>query len=205
LPAELVSFIIGKSAKTVLEIGCGYGRACFFLQEKGLEVTGVDVDREHVQRALAEKKSRGVAEGIEFVLNDARHLCFPGCSFDVVTMLGVLTLVSRSGRLRIMRDVKRVLKHCGYVFVEEFGRTWGNPAYRKRYKDDAQLSGELGTFAVRDEQERILHFSHHFTRQELRNLLGGFNVLRFERDVFTSYYHRNWVRGYVVLAQKKGD
>jgi hypothetical protein len=101
-----------------------------------------------------------------------------------------------------MRDVKRVLKPRGYVFVEEFGRTWRNPVYRKRYKDDAQLSGELGTFAVRDEQKRILHFSHHFTRQELQGLLEGFKVLHFEKDVFASYYYRNWVKGYVVLAQK---
>ena len=202
LPAELVSFIIGKSAKTVLEIGCGYGRACFFLCAKGLEVTGVDIEREQVQRALAEKKSRGTDGGIEFVLSDARHLCFSACSFDVVTMLGVLTLVPRNERIQIMRDVKRVLKPCGYVFVEEFGRTWQNPVYRKRYKDDVQLSGELGTFAVRDEQGRILHFSHHFTRQELWSLLEGFKVLHFERDVFTSYYHRNWVKGYVVVAQK---
>jgi ubiquinone/menaquinone biosynthesis C-methylase UbiE len=203
-PAELVSFIAGKSAKTVLEIGCGYGRACFFLREKGLEVAGVDVDREQVQRALAEKKSRVSDEGIELVVNDARHLCFPACCFDAVTMLGVLTLVPRNERLRIMRDVRRVLKPCGHVLVEEFGRTWQNPVYRRRYKHDAQLSGELGTFAVRDEQERILHFSHHFTRQELRGLLEGFKILHFNRDVFTSYYHRNWVNGYVVLAQK-GD
>jgi ubiquinone/menaquinone biosynthesis C-methylase UbiE len=204
LPAKLVSFIIGKSAKTVLEVGCGYGRACFFLHEKGLEITGVDVDREQVQRALTEKKSRRFDEGIDFVLNDARQPCFPTCSFDAVTMLGVLTLVPRSVRLRIVREVKRVLKPRGYVLVEEFGRTWRNPVYRKRYKDDVQLSGELGTFTVRDEQERILHFSHHFTRQELQSLLEGFKVLNFERDVFTSYYHRNWVKGYMLLAQK-GD
>jgi ubiquinone/menaquinone biosynthesis C-methylase UbiE len=205
LPTELVSFFSGKSAKTVLEVGCGYGRVCFFLHEKGFEVTGVDVDREQVQRAQEEKKSRGVDEGIWFVVNDAGDLCFPAGCFDVVTVLGVLTLVPRTERLRIMRDILRVLKPCGYVLVEEFGRTWRNSVYRKRYKDDAELSGEPGTFAVRDEQGRILHFSHHFTRQELRGLLDGFKVVQFESDVFTSYYHKNWVTGYVVLAQKRGS
>jgi ubiquinone/menaquinone biosynthesis C-methylase UbiE len=204
LPAELVSFIIRKSAKAVLEIGCGYGRACFFLREKGLEVIGIDVDRGQVQLASEEKKSRRINEGIDLVLNDARDLCFPACSFDAVMMLGILTLVPRAEGLRIMRDVERVLKPRGYVLVEEFGRTWRNPVYRRRYKDDAKLSGELGTFAVRDEHGRILHFSHHFTLQELRSLLEGFKLVHFESDVFTSYYHKNWVKGYVVLAQKKG-
>jgi ubiquinone/menaquinone biosynthesis C-methylase UbiE len=204
LPAELVSFLMGKSANTILEIGCGYGRACFFFCANGLAVTGVDVDREQVERALEEKRSRGFDEGIDFIVNDARDLCFPRRSFDAVTMLGILTLVHEEERLRLMREIRRVLKPCGYVFVEEFGRTWRNPVYRKRYRDDAELSGELGTFAVRDEQGRILHFSHHFTRQELRGLLDGFKVVHFKSDVFTSYYHQNWVKGYVVLAQKEG-
>jgi ubiquinone/menaquinone biosynthesis C-methylase UbiE len=203
LPAEFVSFVTGKSAKTVLEVGCGYGRACFFLHENGLEVTGIDVDKEQVQLALEEKKSKRIDEGIEFLVNDAEDLCFPACSFDVVTVLGVLTLVPRRKRPRIIRDIRRVLKPCGYVLVEEFGRTWQNMVYRKRYKDDVELSGELGTFAVRDEQGRILHFSHHFTRQELRRLLEGFKIVQSKSDVFTSYYHKNWARGYVVLAQKK--
>jgi SAM-dependent methyltransferase len=205
LPAELVSFIKAKSVKTVLEIGCGYGRACSFLHKNGLEVTGVDVDREQAGRAMKERESRGIDKGIEFVLNDARGLCFLPCSFDAVTMLGVLTLIRKTERPRIIREVGKVLVPCGYLIVEEFGRTWQNPAYRKRYRDDAELSGELGTFTVRDKKRRILHFSHHFTRQELHELLGGFKVVSFKEDVFTSYFHKNWVKGYVVLAQKEGD
>jgi len=159
LPAELVSLIIGKSAKTVLEIGCGYGRARFFLREKGLEVTGVDVNKEQVEQTLEEKKSGRVNERIELGVNDAGHLCFPAYSFDVVMKLGVLTQIMKNERLRVIRDVERVMKPHGYILSEEFGRAWQNPVYRKRYKRDAELSDELGTFAVRDEQEKILHFS----------------------------------------------
>jgi ubiquinone/menaquinone biosynthesis C-methylase UbiE len=124
LPAKLITFVKGKSAKTILDLGCGYGRACFFLHEEDLEVTGVDLDRLQVELALQEKKSRGILEGISLIVNDARNLCFPDCSFDVVTMLGVLTLVSKAERPRIMDEVCRVLKPSGYVVIEEFGRTW---------------------------------------------------------------------------------
>jgi ubiquinone/menaquinone biosynthesis C-methylase UbiE len=134
LPTELVSLIGMKSAKTVLEVGCGYGRASFFLRKKGLGVTGVDLDREQVERALEEARLRGFDGGMDFVVNDARNLCFPACSFDAVTMLGVLTLVPRAERLGMMMEVERVLKPRGYVLIEEFGRTWRNPVYRKRYR-----------------------------------------------------------------------
>jgi SAM-dependent methyltransferase len=202
LPTKLVSFLRSRSG-AILELGCGYGRTCFFLYENGLRVTGVDLDRVQVGSALQEAKSRGIHEGIDFLINDATDLCFPDSSFDAVTMLGVLTLVSKREIPRIMNEVERVLRGSGYVFIEEFGRTWDNPVYRKRYKDDAKVTGDLGTITVRDETGRILHFGHHFTRRELLSLLKGFQIVSLEKDVFTSYYHRNWVKGYVILAQKQ--
>jgi ubiquinone/menaquinone biosynthesis C-methylase UbiE len=203
LPARLVSFLGGTSEKTVLELGCGYGRACFFLHDSGLCVVGVDLDKFQIGLALQEAKSRRVHDGMDFVVNDAGKLCFPDSSFDAVTMLGVLTLVSRIERPRIMNEVKRVLKQTGYVFIEEFGRTWENPVYRKRYKEDTKVTGELGTITAKDDAGTILHFAHHFTRKELLVLLGGFQIVNFEKDVFTSYYHRNWVRGNIILAKKR--
>jgi ubiquinone/menaquinone biosynthesis C-methylase UbiE len=203
LPAKLISFVDGKSTRAVLEIGCGYGRACFFLHKAGLEVTGVDLDQVQVRLALEEMKRQRIRSGISFVVGDARKLCFPDCSFDAVTMLGVLTLVLEIDRPRIMNEADRILKPSGYVFVEEFGRTWENPVYRKRYRDEVRIAGEQGTVAVRDETGKILHFGHHFTRREIRSLLKVFRTISFEEDVFTSYYHGNWVKGYTILAQKR--
>jgi ubiquinone/menaquinone biosynthesis C-methylase UbiE len=203
LPAKLIKFIQGKPTKIVLEIGCGYGRACLFLHEHGLNAVGVDSDRAEIRLASEDTKRRKIRQGITLVVNDARDLCFPDSSFDAVTMLGVLTLVPKSARPRIMNEVDRILRPSGYVFVEEFGRTWENPVYKKRYRDDAKVTGEMGTVTVRDESGMILHFGHHFTRQEIRSLLKGFRIISFEEDVFTSYYHRNWVKGYTILVQKQ--
>lgn len=101
-----------------------------------------------------------------------------------------------------MNEVRRVLKPFGYVFIEEFGQTWENPIYSKRYKDDLAITHELGTFTVKDDNGRTLHLAHHFTREELIFFLKGFTVTNFEEDIFTSYYQRNWVKGYVIIAQK---
>jgi ubiquinone/menaquinone biosynthesis C-methylase UbiE len=202
LPTRLVEEIKGNSKKSILEVGCGYGRACFFLHENGFRVFGVDLDRAQIRLAQEATKSRGVKE-MDFLLNDAENLCFPDSCFDGATMLGVLTLASKPEMSRIVSEVDRVLKTRGYVLVEEFGRTWENPVYAKRYRDDVKDTGELGTVTVKDEAGRVLHFSHHFTPREILNLLKGFRIIDFEEDVFTSYYHKNWVRGYIILAQKR--
>jgi len=202
LPTRLVDAIRDNSTKSILEVGCGYGRACFFLHENGFRVVGVDVDRNQLRLAQEEKKSRGIKE-IVFVLNDAENLCFPDSCFDAVTMLGVLTLASKPERSRIIGEVDRVLKTQGHVLIEEFGRTWENPVYAQRYRNDVKDTGELGTVTVKDEAGRILHFGHHFTQKEIFNLLKDFSIIHFEKDMFTSYYHKNWVRGYIILAQKR--
>ena len=203
LPARFISFLRGKSVRTVLELGCGYGRACFFLRGNGLCVAGVDLDRMQVELALQEAKSRRIHDGVDFIVSDAGNLCFPDSSFDAVTMLGILTLVPKAERPRIMNEVERVLKQAGYVFIEEFGRTWENPVYRKRYKEDLKVTGEVGTVTVRDDNGAVLLFGHHFTRRELLRLLTSFQIVSFEKDMFTSYYHRNWVNGNIILAQKR--
>jgi ubiquinone/menaquinone biosynthesis C-methylase UbiE len=202
LPTRLVNAIKGSSARSILEVGCGYGRTCFFLRENGFSVVGVDVDKPQIRLAQEETKSRGFKREIDFLLNDAGNLCFPDSCFDAVTMLGVLTLTLKPERSRIVDEVQRVLKEHGYVLVEEFGRTWENPVYAKRYRDDFRTTGELGTVTVRDETGKILHFGHHFSRKEILGLLENFRVIDFTEETFTSYYHKNWVKGYVILAQK---
>jgi ubiquinone/menaquinone biosynthesis C-methylase UbiE len=204
LPTKLASFLEDKGARNVLEAGCGYGRACFYLRDNGCDVVGVDLDRVQIKSALTQAGSRSIRGEIGFIINDARGLCFPDSSFDVATLLALLTLVSESGRSKVLDEVHRVLRPSGYLFVEEFGRTWENSVYARRYKNDLKVTGEMGTITVRDEDGKILHFGHHFTRKELRGLLRGFRMVSFEEGMFTSYYHKNWVKGFTILAQKEG-
>jgi ubiquinone/menaquinone biosynthesis C-methylase UbiE len=202
LPTSLIDAFGHNSKKSVLDIGCGYGRACFFLHENGFKVVGVDVDRTQVGLAQEEKKSRRMKEPC-FLLNDAENLCFPDSCFDAVTMLGVLTLAPKPKRSRIVSEADRVLKMHGHFLIEEFGRTWENPVYAQRYRNDIKETSEQGTVTVRDEAGKVLHFGHHFTRREILNLLKVFRIVHFQEHMFTSYYHKNWVKGYIILARKR--
>lgn len=202
LPTKFVSFLDSKKVQDVLDVGCGYGRTSFFLYENGYHVAGVDFDKAHIASALKEANSRGITEEISFLINDARCLCFRNSSFDAVTMVGIITLISKPNRIGVMNEIRRVLRPFGYLFIEEFGQTWENPVYLRRYRDDLPVTGELGTFTVKDKHGRVLHLAHHFTREELLILLRNFNIISFEEDMFTSYYHKNWVKGYVIIAQK---
>jgi ubiquinone/menaquinone biosynthesis C-methylase UbiE len=202
LPRKFVDFLRGKELSSILDLGCGYGRACFFLNENHYDVVGIDVDRAQIEMALDEKKTRYKNARISFLICDARKLGFSSSTFDGCILMGTLNLVSKVDRHEVIQEIYRILKPSGYLFIEEFGQTWENPVYSKRYREDLSITDEIGTFTVKDDSGKILFFSHHFTQKELSTLLKDFNIIIFEDDVFTSCYHGNWVKGYYLIAQK---
>jgi len=66
---------------TVLDIGCGAGRHTLWLQERGLQVTAIDVSPEAMEVAIR----RGVRD---CKLMSALQLSFEQTSFDTVLLLG---------------------------------------------------------------------------------------------------------------------
>jgi ubiquinone/menaquinone biosynthesis C-methylase UbiE len=79
-------------------VPCSEKKVQYLIPLRAREVTGVDVDRVQIKSALEEVRSRGMSGEIGFLINDARDFCFRDSSLDVVTMLAVLTLVSKSDR-----------------------------------------------------------------------------------------------------------
>jgi len=65
----------------VLDVGCGVGRHALYLQEKGFDVTGIDVS----PLALRIARLRGLKKA---KLMSIRHLDFKPESFDTVILLG---------------------------------------------------------------------------------------------------------------------
>lgn len=202
LPIQFVSYLSGKKVKSVLDVGYGYGRSCFYLANRQFQVFGIDIDKASIREAFEESRRINCAT-VRFLQNAAQTLCFEDEVFDAVTLLGVLTFVERVYRPLIIGEVFRVLKSQGYIYLEDFGQTWNNPVYSQRYCKDFNVTREWGTFTVNDEDGKFLHFAHHFTPNELLYLLKPFEIIAFDEAVFTSYYHKNWVRGYSIIAQKK--
>jgi len=75
-----------KEHRTVLDIGVGTGRFAKPLQEKGVELVGIDISRDMMQNA----KKKGV-KGL--LLGDACSLPFRDYSFDAAISVHVLHLI----------------------------------------------------------------------------------------------------------------
>jgi SAM-dependent methyltransferase len=84
----LATFLGDVTAKPILDVGTGTGRAAIALAKRGALVTGVDASRE----MLAVAKTRAAEErvAIDFLEGDAHSLRFPDRSFASVVCLRVL-------------------------------------------------------------------------------------------------------------------
>ena len=67
----------------VLDVGCGPGHRSIRLADQDLEVIGVDLDPEMIERAQANAAGSDGTRRPSFVVGDVAALPFPDASFDV--------------------------------------------------------------------------------------------------------------------------
>ncbi|HEY3833872.1 MAG TPA: class I SAM-dependent methyltransferase [Acidimicrobiia bacterium] len=96
---------VPNEAATALDVGSGDGLLAFDLAARGLDVTGIDLDGESVERARAD--ARATSTATTFVLGDLFDHPFEPHSFDVVASISMLHHVDATAGLRRMRELVR--------------------------------------------------------------------------------------------------
>ncbi len=103
----------------ILDLCCGHGRHSLELARRGFQhVFGLDRSRSLIQRARLTARREGLA--VEFREGDARNLPYEDAMFDVVLILGNSFgyFDSPEDDLRVLREVFRVLKPGGSIFLD---------------------------------------------------------------------------------------
>ena len=125
----------------VLDVGCGPGRHSLYLQEKGRDVTGIDISPRAVQVA----KARGLRKARVMRLSG---LSFPSDSFDTILMLGnnFALFGSPHAVKRILKRMHRITSKRARILAETLDpyRT-SNPAhlrYHSLNKERGRMSGQ---------------------------------------------------------------
>lgn len=78
---NLVKLLDLKTGSKVLDIACGSGRHASYFHQKGMDVTGIDISKTHIQLAKANSENK-----IPFEVWDMRK-CYKKNTFDVVVNL----------------------------------------------------------------------------------------------------------------------
>lgn len=103
----------------VLDIGCGVGRVASILDDRGFEVTGIDISEPFVEKA------RSLFPDIDFQVDDIKDTSFRKNTFDyaVFSYFGLDYILPESNRRQALQEIRRVLKPSG-LFVFSTHNSW---------------------------------------------------------------------------------
>lgn len=120
----------------VLEVGCGAGHTAVALARRGYNVQATDVAQNMIDRAKKNADAAGVADRVQFAMEDIYSLRFPSNAFGLVLSIGVIPWLS-SPELAVM-ELSRVIKSGGYLFFTADNR------WRLAHLFDPAVSPALG-------------------------------------------------------------
>jgi len=193
----------------ILELGCGCGELASSLQLRGHLVHGIDVNEEAIEAAGALTAKNLNTQQRH---TDRSNMVILGkCSFEVADVAAVEITLSEKYDFCILQLLLSVVggkdrrkatlqnafdalkpKGGGTLYLSCSGVSNSiNPNYEKLYKLDAnELVGEYGdhSYYSRDDENRVLYVTHHFTVDELKSLLSevGFVNIFIEQRRETS-------------------
>ncbi len=114
---EHILQIINKK-QNILDLGCGYGRITAPLAKKGYKIEGIDLVPTLIKEARKNAKEQKIK--IIFKIGDMRELPYKNDSFDVILCLwsAFNELTIKSDQIRTIKDMLRILKKGGFVFID---------------------------------------------------------------------------------------
>jgi SAM-dependent methyltransferase len=171
-PAGLQRTVADRATGRVLDVGCGAGRYALYLQERGLEVVGIDAS----PLAVDVCRRRG--------LRDVRLLTVEQVDaslgiFDTVLMLGnnLGLLGSFRGARRVLDRLGRVVRTGGYLIAETLDpyqtEDPSHLAYHAQNRERRRMGGQI-RMRMRYKSFRTPWFDYLFvSRAELEEILDG--------------------------------
>jgi ubiquinone/menaquinone biosynthesis C-methylase UbiE len=126
---QLILYMI-KSTKlnisektSILEVGCGLGGFCFWLNNHNIDVIGLDFAPKRID--AAKKLGKDLKKRVNFIIGDARALPFKDTSQGIVICSEALEHIPSYGI--VFNELVRVVKNFSFIIITVpniFNMTW---------------------------------------------------------------------------------
>ena len=152
-----------KPGAIILDLGCGSGRFSVGAVELGFNVTGVDITPDAIGAASRRSKSLNL-DNAKFLVGDMTELPFENNVFDYVfcPRFSINAVATFSQQQKAIKEMIRVVKNNGLVFVESFNKLYLGKGILPFLKN-----------ITRDTWRRFLMFLCKLSNKAYRGLLPG--------------------------------
>lgn len=186
-----------KPGETVVEAGCGWGGlARFMAKYYGVKVRAYNISHEQLVYARSMALQEGLADRVEYVESDYRHI---EGQYDVFVSVGMLEHVGQDQLLKLGKVIDRCLKAGGRGLVHSIGRN--QPRLMNAWTEKRIFPGayppslvemvslfEPHDFSIQDVENLRLHYAqtlqHWLERYELQS--------ESIREDFDEEFERAW-------------
>jgi ubiquinone/menaquinone biosynthesis C-methylase UbiE len=117
---QLIAQAAVPPGATVLDIGAGTGNLLLKVKRAVPDATVVGLDSDAASLAFAATKASRLATEVQLDRGDAAHLTYPDAMFDRVLSAFLLHHLALDQQLRMLREVRRVLKPGGSLHLVDF-------------------------------------------------------------------------------------
>ena len=189
--AEEFSAFVHKG-DLIVDIGCGYGRTLNELYKSGYtDLLGIDFSEKMIKRGKEQFPY------LKFKVKKDDTIELKDNSVDAVVLFAVLTcIVDDNEQKKLIREIKRVLKPNGILYVNDFLLN-DDDRNVERYEKYKRKLGVYGAFEL-PEGAVVRHHSEEW----IKELLCDFSALRYERLIFTTMNgHKS--NGFYFIGSKK--
>lgn len=118
---RVVKWFQKHNTQEILDLGCGAGRNLILLVEKGFRLSGLDLAEEGFT-FIRENLAKGKLKADLRIGSFYNKLHYGNESFDAVLSVQVLQHGTEKQILEIIKEIKRILKPGGLIFITLCGR-----------------------------------------------------------------------------------
>lgn len=183
-----------KNFKTILDVGCGFGRNCIYLAKQGFKLSGFDLSEHAVNQTLEKAKQQNV-ELREFRVADMLSFPFEDNSFDAIIAMNVISHTDGEGFRKILTEIKRTLKPGGeaYFTLGSKESFWYNNPQCIYVDDYTRIRVEDGP------ENGIPHF--YIGDEDCKTLFNDFTIIKIQ-NVRELTKHGNFSPQYHIWLKK---
>ncbi|MGI8420192.1 MAG: class I SAM-dependent methyltransferase [Candidatus Levyibacteriota bacterium] len=174
-----------SEAKTVVDLGCGFGKNTLLLAHYFTHVIGIDISQNSIHYAkqcVAKERLKNVA----FQIDDVELLqTISTNSADGVVAIALFTTLAHKNpikelaiQLNTFETMNRILKLNGIIILQDFLLNPRTKLYKERYRKGLAQGYRFGTFFV--ERDNSSYLAHHFNgSKKLNELIEMANLTGF--------------------------
>ena len=130
--------ISGINTGKFLDVGTGPGTQAVQLASLGFDVTGSDISKNAIKKALL------LSKRVNFVVDDILHTSFAENEFDYILDRGCFHIFEPSQRKNYQNQIKKILKDDGILFLKVLSTEEENlPVEQLSYKFSKQNIFEM--------------------------------------------------------------